>query len=223
MTVSNVMIKDALRYIQMPSKESDNDIIQKIKDTYNELDQMNASKYIYNIFPIHIEHKMVLFDHTTLKVTGSDLTKLLKDCDRCYIVAATLGQEVDRQITIKQKIDMLDALVFDACASVLIDKVCDDAEAEIIKELKADEFLTMRFSPGYGNVSLEVQHQLINVLNAAKKIGISLTRTNMLVPTKSITAFIGVSHQKTNRNKSCSSCNLTQTCLYRERGDRCGL
>ena len=218
-----LMVQDAFRYMQMPKSEYDDELAEKIKSTYAALNQMNTSKYIYNHFSIHLDHETVLFDQTTLSITSTDLAKLLKDCDRCYILAATLGQGVDRQIGIKQKVDMLEALIWDSCASVWIDKICDDIEQQIIKEVENDEFLTMRFSPGYGDVSLEVQQQLIDVLSATKKIGISLTKTDMLIPTKSITAFIGISHQKQNRKKSCSNCNLTQTCLYRKRGDQCGL
>ena len=118
---------------------------------------------------------------------------------------------------------MLDAVILDACASVLIDKVCDEAESGIIETLKENEFLTMRFSPGYGDVPLETSSDLIDILQATKRIGLSLTKSHMLVPTKSVTAIIGISSQKENRQKSCGACNLVKTCAYRKRGEQCGL
>ncbi len=223
MLISNAMIQEALRYMQMPQDKADDDIIQKIRATYNELEQIKGTRAIYKVFSIYLEPQAIFLENTQLKIESQDLLKLLSNCQRCYILAVTLGQEVDRKITIKQKIDMLDAVILDACASVCIDRVCDDLEREIVKELKDDEFLTMRFSPGYGDVLLEVQQKLLDILDASRKIGISLTKTNMLIPTKSITALIGVSNQKENRLESCSKCNLTQVCLYKKRGDRCGL
>lgn len=235
MTYPNVMIQDALRYIQMPTSKRDKQaaqseqiienekIIEKIKDTYDELDQISLSKYVYNSLPIYLDEDTISFEYTKIKIVSQDLSKLFKNCSRCYILAATLGQNVDRQIGIAQKQDMLNALILDACASVLIDKVCDDIEQKIIEELQEGEFLTMRFSPGYGDVPLGVQPQVTDVLNTSKRIGLSLTKTNMLIPTKSVTAFIGVSNQKENRMKNCAACNLVRVCAYKERGDRCGL
>ena len=223
MIYSEVMIQDALRYIQMPASRQNKQIIQKIKDTYDELDKISLSKYVYNSLPIYLDEDTVSFKHTKIKIISQDLSKLFKNCSRCYILAATLGQNVDRQIGIEQKKDMFDALVLDACASVLIDKICDDIEQKIIEELEEDEFLTMRFSPGYGDVPLIVQKQVTDVLNTSKRIGLNLTKTNMLIPTKSVTAFIGVSNQKENRMKNCAVCNLVGVCAYKERGDRCGL
>ena len=118
---------------------------------------------------------------------------------------------------------MLEAMILDSCASVLIDKVCDDAEQEIMQTLRENEYLTMRFSPGYGDVPLEISSEILDILSAQKRIGLTLTKTHMLLPTKSITALIGISNQKENRQKSCGHCNLVKTCYYRRRGERCGL
>lgn len=215
MEVSKLMIQDALRYMQVPESDQDDTLVQRIRNTYHKLSQMNSSKYVYKIFSINSDTDSVFFDNTGIKITSSDLVKLFADCSKCYILAVTLGQSVDRQISITQKTDMLDALVLDACASVLADKICDDIEEEIVKGLKADEFLTMRFSPGYGDVSLEVQQEIIDVLDATKRIGLSLTKTNMLVPTKSVTAFIGVANRSQNKKRTCSTCNLAQSCVYK--------
>lgn len=223
MIVTELMIKEALRYIQMPRSKCDEDLIQKIKHTYDRLSIESIPKYTYQCFGIHCENEEVFIEETNLSIKSKDLVKLFKYCNRCYILASTLGQDVDKQIARKQKTDMLDALILDACASVLVDKVCDNVEAEIIEKLQENEFLTMRFSPGYGDVPLEIQPALLDMLSTAKKIGLTLTKTHMLLPTKSVTAFVGISNQKENREKSCGSCNLVKTCKYRERGDKCGI
>ena len=223
MAISKIMIKDALRYIGMPSHQTSSPMSQQIEDTYKELEQLNASKYIYNHFPITINEEVVSFEYTKLQVKSKDLAKLLANCNRCYVLAATMGQEADKQISRRQKTDMLEAVILDACASVLVDKICDDIEMEITEEISKNEFLTMRFSPGYGDVPLDVQQSILDILNATKQIGMSLTKTNMLLPTKSVTAFIGISHQKEERQKSCEVCSLVHSCIYRKRGDQCGL
>lgn len=229
--ITQTMINEALRYIGMPNKarsieeveNKDLSLHHKVEEGFKYLEQIAYPRVIYQIVNIGLEQENVILQETSCKIQSKDLVKLLAHSNRCVLMAATLGMEVDKQISLKQKIDMLDAVILDACASVLIDKVCDEAEARIVEQLKANEFLTMRFSPGYGDVPLEASSELLDILMATKKIGLSLTKSHMLVPTKSVTAIIGISNQKENRQKSCGTCNLVKTCAYRKRGDQCGL
>lgn len=223
MSMTNGMLQDALRYMGVPAEKSDEQSVEKVKSTYNALENIAQPRSIYKRVPISIEGEEVVFENTSLRIQSSDLVKLLKHSKSCYIMGITLGKEVDRQIGIKQRLDMLEALMLDACASVLVEKVCDDIEQEMMESLGINEFLTMRFSPGYGDVPLSAQEGLLDLLEGSKKIGLNLTKTNMLLPTKSITAFIGVSHIKENRQKTCGACNLVKSCAYRKRGERCGL
>ena len=225
------MINEALRYIGMPSKAKMVDQMEmvelsmhhKVEEGFKYLNRIASPRVIYQVVDITLEKERVILEGTHCSIQSKDLEKLLANSKRCVLMAATLGMEVDKQISLKQKVDMLEAVILDACASVLIDKVCDEAEADIIKTLKENEFLTMRFSPGYGDVPLEASSDLINLLQGTKRIGLSLTRSYMLVPTKSVTAMMGISNQKENRLKSCGSCNLVKTCAYRKRGEQCGL
>lgn len=221
--MTNIMLKDALRYIGMPMEQAEAELIQKVEKAYDALEHIAVPRKTFQRLSLHLIEDEVIFENTPVTIKSSDLAKLLKNCKSCYMMAVTLGQEVDKQIGMKQRLDMLEAMVFDSCASVLIDKVCDELEQELMDELKEDEFFTMRFSPGYGNVPLETQRAFLNILQTEKKIGLTLTKTNMLVPTKSITAIVGISNQKENRQKSCGQCNLVKTCIYRKRGDRCGM
>ena len=56
----------------------------------------------------------------------------------------------------------------------------------------------MRFSPGYGDFDLKYQKDILEYLDANKKIGISLTDSLMMIPTKSITAIIGIKREVIN-------------------------
>lgn len=231
---TQTMIKEALKFIGMPQNRqgmeqqaelcfSEEQLIQEVKEGFKMLERIAPPRVVYQILDISRTEGMVRLEGTLCQIQSKDLSKLLTNCSQCIIMAATLGLEVDRQISLKQRVDMMEAVILDACASVLIDKVCDDTEAEIMKQLKEGEHFTMRFSPGYGDVPLEVSGELLEILGASKRIGLSLTRSEMLVPTKSITAIVGISHQKENRQKSCGNCNLVRTCAYRKRGEQCGL
>ena len=224
--ITNAMLSDALRYIGMPKDKADEAIQQKVVDTFSFLEGIAMPRFTYRKLALsksELSEKGVFFENTSLIVRSEDLVKLLKNCENCYILAATLGQGVDKQIHIKQKLDMLDAVVLDACSSVLVDKVCDDIEVEMMQQLGENTYLTMRFSPGYGDVPLELSEDILKLLEASKRIGLTLTKSHMLLPSKSITAIIGISSKKENRQKSCGNCNLVKQCLYRKKGERCGL
>lgn len=217
------MIDDALRYIGISNGKADETMQKMIKETFDEIETLIRPKLTYGLFDIEKSDEAVKVKNTTCTIKSNDLVKLLEHCERCIIMAATLGIKADLEISRRQKIDMLNAVVFDACCSVMIDKVCDEAEQELMKGLAKNEHLTMRFSPGYGDVPLASSRDILQILSSEKRIGLGLTASDMLVPTKSITAIVGISSQKENRQKSCGKCNLVKTCMYRKRGDRCGL
>ena len=62
---------------------------------------------------------------------------------------------------------------------------CRDAEREYGK-------VTRRFSPGYGDLSLDLQKTVFELLNPEKHIGITLTDGMLMTPMKSVSAFIGI-------------------------------
>lgn len=218
-----IMLNEALRYIGIPKDKAEDALKEKVRQGFKRLAQIEQPKVIYQKLPLLKKEDEVIIGTSYCQTKSKDLIKLFKNCTSCIVMAATLGYEVDKEIHKLQKIDMLDAVILDACASVKIDKICDNAEHEIMSQLNENEYLTMRFSPGYGDVPLQLNEAILKLLMAQKRIGLTLTKTEMLLPTKSITALIGLSSQKENRVKSCSHCNLVSTCLYRKRGDRCGL
>jgi hypothetical protein len=122
----------------------------------------------------------------------SSIVNHLKGCKGCAVLAATLGVEADNKIKLLQRVNMADAVIYDACANEYIEKVCDACQAEIA--LKALEYgcgVNYRFSPGYGDFKIENQRVLIGLLNAEKRLGLHLSENNLLIPQKSVTAIIG--------------------------------
>ena len=58
---------------------------------------------------------------------------------------------------------------------------------------KEGYYIRPRFSPGYGDFDIAHQDMILRMLDTAKKIGLTLTGGNMLTPSKSVTAVIGLS------------------------------
>ena len=71
--------------------------------------------------------------------------------------------------------------------------VASDIACEEIRRMLGPGWgLRPRFSPGYGDFPLEYQRELLGVLDAAKRIGLTLTDSLLMAPSKSVTAVIGV-------------------------------
>ena len=95
--------------------------------------------------------------------------------------------------------DMAKSVVLQACAAAYLEEYCDDLQLSIGEELKAqNKWLRPRFSPGYGDFDIHHQDDILRMLDTAKKIGLTMTDSYMLTPTKSVTAIIGISDTQEN-------------------------
>lgn len=126
-----------------------------------------------------------------LKIEGT-LRRHIDGCDAAFLVCGTIGAGFDalhRRVSI---VSGLDALIIQAIGAALIEKYMDESEDAMRRELLPGEALARRYSPGYGTFPLEAQRTLLALLDAPLKIGVSLTDTLLMVPSKSVSAIIGV-------------------------------
>ena len=134
----------------------------------------------------------------------------MEGCKEIVVLAATLGSEADRLIKKYSVTDMSKAVVMQACAAAKLEEFCDNIQKRL-------GYMRPRFSPGYGDFPLEYQKLILQLLEAPKKIGLSMTEASMLVPTKSVTAIIGIHNIDENCQKSgCEICNKMD-CAFRRR------
>lgn len=130
-----------------------------------------------------------------LEIAGT-LAKHMAGCSSAFLVCATIGAAFDafqRRVSV---VSGADALIVQAIGAALIEKYMDETEAEIKRELVAGETLRSRYSPGYGTFPLAAQRTLFALLDAQNKAGVSLTDTLLMVPSKSVSAVIGVCGDK---------------------------
>ena len=103
---------------------------------------------------------------------------------------------------------------------------CDEINERIRTEAAKEGFCTRpRFSPGYGDLPLSMQKQISMILNMPKEIGVSLTESYLMTPSKSVTALIGVMpgpasleavNQKPANSEAgkCANCAAAENCPY---------
>jgi len=189
-------IIDALRYMKVPPGQHSPELIGTVRRAFDYLEKFITPRAVFGRFHVKKfsdENKIEKIEIEGAEIHSRDIARLTSRSDECYLLAATLGHEVDRQILIAQKKNMLDGLALDSCASVRIDLFIDEfIQNEIKPGLKDGEFLTSRFSPGYGDLSMNFTEDIIAILNASKRIGLSVTNSLMMTPIKSVTALMSM-------------------------------
>lgn len=155
-------------------------------------------------------------------LAGDMAARMLKECDRAAVLVCTLGTEFDRRMRETQARDMARAVMLDACGSAWVEAGCDAAEAEL-RALAPGKFLTDRFSPGYGDLPLDVQGPLCALVDAQRRLGVYVTQSRMLDPAKTVTAVIGLaSTPQPARIRGCDFCAMRKTCAITKEGKHCG-
>lgn len=134
---------------------------------------------------------IVMLGHMSVK--SRDLSRRLSGCDGAYLFCVTAGVGVDRVIRQAQVVSPLLSLACDAAGSALVETACDMLCTGLSKEEEVyGREIVERFSAGYGDLPLEWQRDITEVLRTARHIGASLTEGLMMSPTKTVTAVLGV-------------------------------
>ena len=151
-----------------------------------------------------------------MNIESRSLSRNLAGCSQIVLFGATLGAGVDRLITRTSLTDMAKAVVVQACAAAMLEEYCDECQLAIGEELRKEQlYLRPRFSPGYGDFDIQYQEPLMRMLDCAKTIGLTMTDSYMMTPTKSVTAVIGVSPVEDRCPvEGCETCGKTD-CAYR--------
>jgi len=150
------------------------------------------------------------------RTTSSSLKRNLSGCDRIIVFAATLGLALDRLIARYSRISPTRALMLQAIGAERIEALCDVFCETIRADAQASGLRTVpRFSPGYGDLPLELQTDIFRVLDCSRKIGLTLNESFLMSPSKSVTAILGLGHcPESGHTTGCSACSKTD-CVYR--------
>ncbi len=142
-------------------------------------------------FPLVMDDEAV---HLGFADTESrSLRRHLAGCDKVLVFAATVGSDIDRLLTRLSAVSPARAVAADAAAVAAIEAWCDRLCEGWEREARtAGRETRVRFSAGYGDCPLELQIPLIAALDTPRRIGVTLTDSLLMTPTKSVTALVGI-------------------------------
>ena len=208
--------REIYRYLGMKEQDAGEVLQAAVEEQLAELlGQMRVHSY-YQIFPLSMEEKVAetggraetdsgrkaLIRLGPMEIVSRDLGRNLRGCTSAALFGATLGMETDRLIYRLSLAAVGRAAITDACAAEALEVVCDEVCGELSRlALGRGERIRPRFSPGFGDFTLEYQPELVRVLELPKRIGAGLTAGGMLTPTKTVTAVVGFAPaQETGNN-----------------------
>ncbi len=220
--LSQLNTAEVLRYMGCPPEKADGALTAQVEACAREMLSAVRPRWSWRAVSLTLEEHGVRLENGLL-LPGQDLKAHLTGCDRAAVFCATLGAGADALIRRTERLDMGRALTLDCCASAAIEAVCDRIETELQEKFPGYSF-PFRYSPGYGDLPLEVQGPILELLDAPRRAGLCATANHLLTPRKSVTALLGVAEGEIERAKrSCLGCPAQGSCQYRKAGGHCGI
>lgn len=178
--------REILRYAGC--KSADDETLSLLRSVLSESAPYISYKVCFCDAPLKIKGDVC--DFGFFSVPSVSLSKNLSGCERAIIFAATIGIPFDRLIAKYSKISPSRAVMLQAVGTERVEALCD----AFCNDLTSEGYkLRPRFSPGYGDVPLDVQKQIFSTLDITKNISVFLSDSFIMTPSKSVTAFVGIS------------------------------
>ena len=223
-TIDSVDHDEVLRYLGYRGQPISPELETRITATVERCIALARPRATLASFPVARVHDgAVELQGCALRLTGSAIAAHLADATEVVLMAATLGADIDRELRRLSLTDALEQVIFDSAATALIERAADAAEAQARAYAAAQgAFTSWRFSPGYGDLPLDVQGDFLAALDATRQLGITLTPSSLMIPTKSVTAVVGIHPApQPGLASSCSLCSLSDFCTIRQTGRTC--
>ncbi len=149
-----------------------------LEECLKEAEDKLTYQVCYSDFPLEFN------EYTTnlgfAETNSKALRKSLDGCQSIILFAATVGIGIDRLIARYAVLSPTKSLLFQAIGAERVEALCDAFSP------------LPRFSPGYGDLPLELQRDIFAALDCPRRIALSLNESLLMSPSKSVTAIIGV-------------------------------
>ena len=222
---SGRLTREMFRYMGYGGKEPDPEVASEAELCLTRLLEETEPKTVWRRYPLELKNgDIVLIEG--MEIRSSALYRNLAGCREVFLMAATLGLSPDRLTARAQAAGRVSrAVMLQAAAAALIEEVCDELNEQLrLEAAREGKTLRPRFSPGYGDFRLEHQTELFRILEIQKRIGVTLTEHLLMMPSKSVTAVIGISdtppdtqcgEQGDGLTSGCGACDRTD-CSFRK-------
>lgn len=224
--------EEALSYLGYAGQALDEDFQERFLELARTCERNTQAKFAWAPFEVDEASSIwrgelagVCLKGTSVELLGQDIAAHLRGAREVVLMACTLGARNEQDIRRHRAVSLTDGTMYDACSSALVEACANAAEKPIAEYAHARGLhLKWRYSPGYGDLPLSVQPDFLHALDAQRRLGITTTNTYLMVPTKSITAVVGLFDHPQERSRithSCDNCQVRDVCLLRAAGRTC--
>ncbi|MBR3880410.1 MAG: hypothetical protein IKJ34_02280 [Mailhella sp.] len=203
--------KEALRYLGYGKNVPDDSVLELMDACEAELLAAAQGRACWVRVPVIVPSTFCV-DLGFGPIESVSLAKHLAGCHSALLFAATIGIGPDRLIAKWSRLRPSRSAVLDALGSSAIESWCDLVELELTRD---EEKHCDRFSPGYGDFALHHQKDFMQCLDMGRTLGITLSDSLLMTPTKSVTAVIGLGASARTCGNKCMFCTK-ENCIYRE-------
>ncbi len=178
--------REYMRYMGAGA-ESNDALTALIDDCLGEVKDALRIRGVMRTSDVSVEAPSVRFPFC--EIESGSLSKNLSGCSAAVLFAITAGAGIDRLIAKYSAVSPSRALVIDALASAAVEGAANKLNAAVKERYGKTK---PRFSPGFGDLTLDFQRELLSFVDAGRRAGVLLTESMMLTPMKSTTAIIGI-------------------------------
>jgi hypothetical protein len=182
----------------------------------NEIDDVRGGFRILFKHPLTVMENGFSIDNVFFS-TGAVIASNIKGSEYIAFFLATAGNTISEKM---QESNLsrhyMKAYVYDIVGSEIAECACDVIQSLIETEAKTLGLsITHRYSPGYCGWDVGEQFTLFSFL-PEDFCGITLTKSALMVPVKSVSGIVGIGEKAAKRNSGCAICNMT-TCYKRQK------
>ena len=152
------------------------------------------------------------------RLSGALIAQQLAAAEQVALIAATIGRQLERRVAALMSIDPVYALALDgfgsAAAEALSAAVCAFIEEQAARN---QQCTSIPLNPGSMGWPVEVGQLEIFQLLDGGLIGLTLNDSAQMIPRKSVSMVLGLSHNRFAEGRPCDFCTLRETCRYQDR------
>ena len=184
--------REILRYAMLPSFAPAPEELP-LRECLKAAQGAAVCRAVWRRYPLMLDGEWT--DLGFARTDSRDLRQHLEGCGEILLFACTAGAEMDRRIARAKLQSAAKGLLMHAIGAQQVEGGCDRLCLRLAEQFP-DRQLTDRYSPGYGDLPLEMQRDVMKALDCGRTVGIALTESLLMTPCKSVTAIIGMKEKK---------------------------
>jgi hypothetical protein len=192
-------------------------LVKVAEEAMHESYSLLHPRLVYQDFSVQgLVHERLLLDGGR-KLESKLIAQHLAGSSRLIVMLATIGRELEQQVTRIWDTDMVYALALDGAGSAAVEALANAACQYFEKQAAASGLqASIPLSPGMIDWPVsDGQPQIFQLLGEAGAL-VELTPSCIMVPKKSLTMIMGFGASIQSSGTTCDYCSMRLTCRYQD-------